>query len=154
MCAKEQRHHWKIILYWSTSFTLSDGWNYLILTILLFSLTNDNFQCNNGNGKLPENLANLFSLHSTYGQALVILLPLEDSTCVARNYMHLFPHIVNLWQPWQRWSENTKTVLFQESSVFWNTTPWSPPKDNQSFGGKCRLHLQGERINFKDIIHS
>jgi hypothetical protein len=33
------------------------------------------------------------------------------------------------------------------SSVFWDITPCSPLKVNRRFGGTCRLHLQGPRIN-------
>jgi hypothetical protein len=34
-----------------------------------------------------------------------------------------------------------------KSSIFWDTTPCSPLKFNQRFGGTCRLDLQERRIN-------
>jgi hypothetical protein len=32
-------------------------------------------------------------------------------------------------------------------SIFWDTTQYSPLKVNRCFGGTCRLHPQGRRIN-------
>jgi hypothetical protein len=32
-------------------------------------------------------------------------------------------------------------------SIIWYITPFSPLKSNRSFGGPCRLHLQGRRIS-------
>jgi hypothetical protein len=29
-----------------------------------------------------------------------------------------------------------------ENSMFWDTTPCNPLKDNRRFGGTCRFHLQ------------
>jgi hypothetical protein len=34
-----------------------------------------------------------------------------------------------------------------KSSIFWDITPCGPFKVNRSFGGTCRLHLQGLRIS-------
>jgi hypothetical protein len=38
------------------------------------------------------------------------------------------------------------TPVVIKSSVFWDMTPCSPLKTNRRFGGTCRLHLQGRRI--------
>jgi hypothetical protein len=39
------------------------------------------------------------------------------------------------------------TAMVKNSSVFWNKTPCGPLKANRRFGGICRLHLQGRKIN-------
>jgi hypothetical protein len=39
------------------------------------------------------------------------------------------------------------TAVVTKSSVFWDITPSIPLKLNRHFGGTCRLHLQGRRIN-------
>jgi hypothetical protein len=36
---------------------------------------------------------------------------------------------------------------FMKSSIFWDMAPCCSLKVNRCFGGKCRLHLQGERIS-------
>jgi hypothetical protein len=38
------------------------------------------------------------------------------------------------------------TAVVMKSSIFWDITPCSPLKVNWCFGGTCRLHLQGLRI--------
>jgi hypothetical protein len=40
-----------------------------------------------------------------------------------------------------------KKPSFKESSIFWDTTLYSPLKVNWSFGGTCHLHLQGRRVS-------
>jgi hypothetical protein len=42
------------------------------------------------------------------------------------------------------------TTVIVKSSVFWDITPCSPSKVNRSFGGTCRLHLQGRKINQRE----
>jgi hypothetical protein len=37
--------------------------------------------------------------------------------------------------------------LISKCSVFWDVTPCSPVKFNRRFGGICRFHLKGRRIN-------
>jgi hypothetical protein len=44
------------------------------------------------------------------------------------------------------WSE-VLTALVVNNTVFWYITPCSRLKISRSFGGICRLHLQGRRIN-------
>jgi hypothetical protein len=39
------------------------------------------------------------------------------------------------------------TAVFMKSSIFWDVTLCSPLKVNRRFGGTCRLHHQGQRIN-------
>jgi hypothetical protein len=39
------------------------------------------------------------------------------------------------------------TAVVMKISIFWDTTPSSPLKDNRCFGGTCRLHLQDRRIS-------
>jgi hypothetical protein len=38
------------------------------------------------------------------------------------------------------------TAVAKKTSLFWDITPRSPFKINQSIGGTCRLQLQGQRI--------
>jgi hypothetical protein len=52
------------------------------------------------------------------------------------------------------------TAVVRMSPIFWDIIPCSPLKANQRFRGKCRLHLQGQRIIFlwnvkrdKQILH-
>jgi hypothetical protein len=39
------------------------------------------------------------------------------------------------------------TAMVMKRFVFWDITPCSPLKVNRRFGGTCRIHLQGRRIN-------
>jgi hypothetical protein len=40
------------------------------------------------------------------------------------------------------------TALVVKSTIFWDTTPYSPFSVNRRFGGTYRLHLQGRRNKF------
>jgi hypothetical protein len=39
------------------------------------------------------------------------------------------------------------TAVIMDSTIFWDITPFSSMNVNRSFGGTCRLHLEGRKIN-------
>jgi hypothetical protein len=41
------------------------------------------------------------------------------------------------------------TEVVMKSSIFWDITSCSPLKVNGSFGGTCRLHLQGRKVSWE-----
>jgi hypothetical protein len=42
---------------------------------------------------------------------------------------------------------DTHVITIKNNSAFCNITPCSPLEVNKRFGGICRLHVQGRRIN-------
>jgi hypothetical protein len=51
-----------------------------------------------------------------------------------------------LWSNILQKLNNVRTCITMNISMFWDITPCSSLKVNRSFGGTCRLHLQGWRI--------
>jgi hypothetical protein len=71
-----------------------------------------------------------------------------DINChvLVTKYLVLGPSFVLLARPICLETEVLRAAVVN-SFIFWNITPCSPLKIKPSFGGTCRLYLQGRRIN-------